>query len=1051
MPYGVQLLTSITSNWTLIKIVKLLGALTPHEPRLGKKLVEPMSNLISTTTAMSLTYECINTVISGMAEHKQVLQLCVSKLRLLLDDPDQNLKYLGLLAVGKILAVNPKAVIEHRELVLKCLDDSDESIRVRALDLLVGMVSKKNLADIVKRLLIHMAGIDSTVYRDEVVAKILAMCSQSNYQYVTDFEWYIQILCELTKVEGTRHGRLLAEQLMDVVIRVKVVRPYALPKMVDLLNAPHLFSGPAEKGAICEVLYAAAWLCGEFAGHFDNAAVPIEALLRSQVTGLPSHIQAVYVHNIIKLYTATLARRATAEPGSAEGAETVDLVELGERIIKRLQAFSQSADLEVQERACMCSQLMRYMVEAERSNDRTLGEEVASLFRDELNPVAPKAQRKVPLPEGLNLDEWINEPPSDSVSDAEAEAAAAGARPDVALDFGLPAAAATTDAGAPDHATEEELERRRYMRKQAQLANPHYLRTDVRPRSAAGLDADDVPVVQLHLGMPLTISEPRTAGGKGKRAHGRRHRRGADRDSDAEDDAESRGQQPQRAYEVLAVADMPEGAVFSDKDDDDADTPENRLRKALNVDISKPLDDSERLPVPQHRVVPAQPLQPPSATAHASRGRKKHHRKAADGHGAHEDGKKSHSKHRRHARDAAASAPTTTGSVPGEGAHETPGPPAPVQAAAAVADDMAFWLSPAQPSSGPASASASAPNVARSATKTPPLPPEPEPRRQHHTRHQHRHHHPHHNDNDGGGKAATSTKKHAKSDAGGGHSAPSASAAVDEPRRADFLSLDDLAEPVAPLRSLTEDSMLRLTYEVRADASQLHEFYVTLGVANVSAMLVRSMAINVVDSINTKLVRPPGADALPVPFTLPAGGSGTVHVAFTVNSIMVPLVVHGVLSYAYQTPEGVSSGKLDFKLRVPCSTFIVAQERDHTQLSVLLQDKEALCAAVSAKLSVARDVSFALVVHRICDAVHLAVVEQVRCGRARAASALPLNAAAGAQLDLMASLYGITIQDQHVCVLVKQPGAGQLSIDVKSSAPQLAASVVDEIRSVFAT
>ncbi len=39
--------------------------------------------------------------------------------------------------------------------------------------------------------------------------------------------------------------------------------------------------------------------------------------------------------------------------------------------------------------------------------------ELSSLFDGELNPVAPKAQRKVPIPEGLDLDEWINEPPSD--------------------------------------------------------------------------------------------------------------------------------------------------------------------------------------------------------------------------------------------------------------------------------------------------------------------------------------------------------------------------------------------------------------------------------------------------------------------------------------------------------------------------------------------------------------------------------------------------------------------------------------------------------------
>ena len=35
------------------------------------------------------------------------------------------------------------AVREHKDTVLTCLDDEDESIRLRALDLLTGMVDKK--------------------------------------------------------------------------------------------------------------------------------------------------------------------------------------------------------------------------------------------------------------------------------------------------------------------------------------------------------------------------------------------------------------------------------------------------------------------------------------------------------------------------------------------------------------------------------------------------------------------------------------------------------------------------------------------------------------------------------------------------------------------------------------------------------------------------------------------------------------------------------------------------------------------------------------------
>lgn len=51
------------------------------------------------TSAMSLLYECINTVIavlisisSGMPNHSASIQLCVQKLRILIEDSDQNRK-----------------------------------------------------------------------------------------------------------------------------------------------------------------------------------------------------------------------------------------------------------------------------------------------------------------------------------------------------------------------------------------------------------------------------------------------------------------------------------------------------------------------------------------------------------------------------------------------------------------------------------------------------------------------------------------------------------------------------------------------------------------------------------------------------------------------------------------------------------------------------------------------------------------------------------------------------------------------------------------------
>lgn len=67
-------------------------------------------------------------------------------------------------------------------------------------------------------------------------------------------------------MEGTQHGGLIANQLMDVAIRVVAVREFTVGQMALLLDNAHVIVGPAAaRSSIAEVLYAASWICGEFA------------------------------------------------------------------------------------------------------------------------------------------------------------------------------------------------------------------------------------------------------------------------------------------------------------------------------------------------------------------------------------------------------------------------------------------------------------------------------------------------------------------------------------------------------------------------------------------------------------------------------------------------------------------------------------------------------------------------------------------------------------------------------------------------------------------
>lgn len=192
---------------------------------------------------------------------------------------------------------------------------------------------------------------------------------------------YISILVDLTRMEGTKHGQLVATQLLDVAIRVQAIRKCAVQQCAALLENAQLLTGQP-RATMSEVLYAAAWICGEFSSELEDPIATLRAMLRSQASSLPGHIQAVYVHNILKLAATTL-RKAQQE----DDQDTMNKIyELKDSVAE----FVRSGDLEVQERSSSALVLFQCL-----QDNPDLIAELAETFVGELNPVAPKAQRKV--------------------------------------------------------------------------------------------------------------------------------------------------------------------------------------------------------------------------------------------------------------------------------------------------------------------------------------------------------------------------------------------------------------------------------------------------------------------------------------------------------------------------------------------------------------------------------------------------------------------------------------------------------------------------------
>jgi AP-3 complex subunit delta-1 len=362
---------------------------------------------------------------------------------------------------------------------MSCLDDPDVSIRLRALDLVVGMVNADNLTQIVDNLVqqLQNSPLDTNVddlandrgatagvqpssdwddedvsqsikpaqkrnnqpppipddYRFNIIQRILEMCNRNTYANVNDFDWYIDTLVVLVKhvpppaITGKHDLAPISQdnvaaniglELQNIAIRVKSARTEATRAAEMLLaveNRARLF--PRSHNGGQGVLENVVWIAGEYAKHLQNPESTLDSLTQSTKQQLPPRILSGHVQAVIKVLTFILSD--TGRSWTPERKTIISVTTA--KVIHFLESLTTHPNLEVQERAVEYLELARLAADAASAHDASshygniieppplFTQALPALFGGvELNPVARDAQRKVPVPEGLDLDQPIN-------------------------------------------------------------------------------------------------------------------------------------------------------------------------------------------------------------------------------------------------------------------------------------------------------------------------------------------------------------------------------------------------------------------------------------------------------------------------------------------------------------------------------------------------------------------------------------------------------------------------------------------------------------------
>ncbi|CAN1317668.1 AP-3 complex subunit delta [Linum perenne] len=338
-PEFYKILVDSRNNWVLIKVLKIFTKLAPLEPRLAKKIVEPICELMRKTGAKSLMFECIRTILTSLTDYESAVRLSAGRINELLVDEDPNLRYLGLHALALIAPKHIWAVLENKEVVIKSLSDADPNIKLESLRLVMAMMSDSNVVEIC-RVLMNYANKSEPEFCNQILGSILSTCSHNVYEIVVDFDWYVSLLGEMSRVQHCQKGEEIEDQLIDIAMRVEDARPELVRVARDLVIDPALLGN----SYLHRILSAAAWVCGEYVEFTRRPVELVEALLQPRTSLLPTHVRAVYMESAFKVLIFLLHSYIQNESSNSEYGDLATDQEFNPRVSNQSNGDFSGAD-----------------------------------------------------------------------------------------------------------------------------------------------------------------------------------------------------------------------------------------------------------------------------------------------------------------------------------------------------------------------------------------------------------------------------------------------------------------------------------------------------------------------------------------------------------------------------------------------------------------------------------------------------------------------------------------------------------------------------------
>lgn len=246
--------SGITDPFMQVKILHLLKLLGKGDEEASEQMNDVLAQVATNTETTknagnAILYECVQTIMEVESD-ASLRVLAVNILGRFLLNRDNNIRYVALNSLSKVVAEDVAAVQRHRNTIVDCLKDPDISIRQRALELIYQLVNEQNVVALTAELLNYLV-VAQAEHKASLVSKIIHIVEK----YSPSKKWRVDTVVTMLSIAGNITDDNVAQTAIIFIAQSEGLQGYATHK---------LYRNLVEDSSQLGLLQVAIWCMGEY-------------------------------------------------------------------------------------------------------------------------------------------------------------------------------------------------------------------------------------------------------------------------------------------------------------------------------------------------------------------------------------------------------------------------------------------------------------------------------------------------------------------------------------------------------------------------------------------------------------------------------------------------------------------------------------------------------------------------------------------------------------------------------------------------------------------